>query len=85
MAKYKPGGIRAQIRAELPPRLIRLRGLKGVSQGTAAAELGWSQPKLCRFEKGSTIPDIGDLCRIAVYYSTTMDELLGPVIRQHKK
>ena len=72
--------IRGKLRDGLSDALRELRLKKGVRQNTAAAALGWKQTKLCRIEKGHTVPNIGDAAKLAAYYGTTADELLRPFI-----
>lgn len=58
-------------------RLVELRTEKGLSQKTAAAELGISQALLSHYEKGIREFSLDFLCRIADYYDVTADYILG--------
>ena len=54
-------------------RLVELRTEKGLSQKTAAIELGISQALLSHYEKGIREFNLDFLCRIADYYDVTAD------------
>ena len=58
-------------------RLVELRTEKGLSQKTAAIELGISQALLSHYEKGIREFNLDFLCRIADYYDVTADYILG--------
>ena len=58
-------------------RLVELRTEKGLSQKTAALELGISQALLSHYEKGIREFNLDFLCRIADYYDVTADYILG--------
>ncbi len=58
-------------------RLVELRTEKGLSQKTAAIELGVSQALLSHYEKGIREFNLDFLCRIADYYDVTADYILG--------
>ncbi|MBR5441705.1 MAG: helix-turn-helix transcriptional regulator [Clostridia bacterium] len=58
-------------------RLVELRTEKGLSQKTAAIELGISQALLSHYEKGIREFSLDFLCRVADYYDVTADYILG--------
>ncbi len=60
-----------------PEILSALRRERGISQRTAAAELGISQALLSHYENGAREPGLGFVCRACDYYSVSADYLLG--------
>lgn len=58
-------------------RLVELRTEKGISQKSAAADLGISQALLSHYEKGIREFNMDFLCRVADYYGVTADYVLG--------
>lgn len=58
-------------------RLVELRTEKGLSQKTAAIELGISQALLSHYEKGIREFNLDFLCRVADFYDVTADYILG--------
>lgn len=63
--------------SEFPRVLTLLRKEKGVSQKTAAANLGVSQALLSHYEKGIRECGLDFLVRAADYYNVSCDYLLG--------
>ena len=63
--------------AAFPRILTLLRKERGVSQKTAAAELGISQALLSHYEKGIRECGLDFVVRAADYYSVSCDYLLG--------
>ena len=57
--------------------LLSLRQGRNLSQRTAAADLGISQPLLSHYEKGTREPGLSFVCRACDYYGVTADYLLG--------
>lgn len=57
--------------------LLALRQGRNLSQRTAAADLGISQPLLSHYEKGTREPGLSFVCRVCDYYGVTADYLLG--------
>ena len=62
---------------EFSRTLSLLRQERGVSQRTAAADLGISQALLSHYENGAREPGLGFVCRVCDYYNVTADYLLG--------
>ncbi len=57
-------------------RLIELRTEKGISQKTAAIDLGVSQALLSHYEKGIREYSLSFLCKAAEYYGVSADYIL---------
>ena len=57
--------------------LLALRQGRNLSQRTAAADLGISQPLLSHYEKGTREPGLSFVCRVCEYYGVTADYMLG--------
>lgn len=57
--------------------LKTLREKKGVSQSTLAEAVGVSQQSINKYENHGTEPDIEILIKIAQYFSTSVDYLIG--------
>ena len=57
--------------------LLALRQGRNLSQRTAAADLGISQPLLSHYEKGTREPGLNFVCRACDYYGVSADYLLG--------
>ena len=57
--------------------LIRLRTEKSLTQEEASAALGISNKTLSKWENGSSSPDLDMLVKLAQFYDTTTDSLLG--------
>ena len=57
--------------------LRKLRLAKGVSQQQLAAAIGTTQQSINKYENHSTEPDIQTLIRLADYFGTSVDELVG--------
>ena len=56
--------------------LSLLRQERGVSQRTAAKDLGISQALLSHYENGAREPGLGFVCRACDYYGVSADYLL---------
>lgn len=54
-----------------------LRDDKGISQQTLADAIGVSQPSINKYENHNIEPDIETLRRIADYFETSVDYLIG--------
>ena len=63
--------------SEFSRTLSLLRKERGVSQRTAAGDLGISQALLSHYENGAREPGLGFVCRVCDYYNVTADYLLG--------
>lgn len=57
--------------------LSELRRSKGLSQRSAAADLGISQALLSHYENGAREPGLNFVCRACDYYDVSADYLLG--------
>ena len=59
------------------PNLKALRREKGVSQQTLAEAVGVSQQSVNQYENHNVEPDITLLCRMADYFETSVDYIVG--------
>lgn len=57
--------------------LKKLRAASGVSQKTLADNIGLSQQSINKYENHNIEPDIATLIRIADYFHTSVDYLVG--------
>ena len=57
--------------------LKRLRKRAGISQQALADKLGISQQSINQYENSATEPDIYTLCRLADYFHTSIDFIVG--------
>ena len=57
--------------------LKRFRAGRGNTQEELAAFLSVSPQAVSKWERGETMPDVAQLPRIALYYNTSVDDLLG--------
>lgn len=57
--------------------ICRLRRQAHVTQGDLASHLGVTKAAVSKWETGQSYPDLELLPRIAMYFSTTIDELVG--------
>ena len=57
--------------------LRKLRLAKGVSQQQLAQAIGTTQQSINKYENHSTEPDIQTLIRLADYFGTSVDDLVG--------
>ncbi|MBP3685280.1 MAG: helix-turn-helix transcriptional regulator [Oscillospiraceae bacterium] len=57
--------------------LKQLRKKHGISQKQLAAEVGVSQQSINKYENHNIEPDIATLKRIADYFQTSVDHLIG--------
>jgi len=64
--------------------LKTLREKKGISQAALAEELGISQQAVNKYENKPTEPDIATLVKIANYFDTSIDFLVGNSEFDHK-
>ena len=62
---------------EFSRTLSLLRQERGVSQRTAAGDLGISQALLSHYENGAREPGLDFVCRACEYYGVSADYLLG--------
>ncbi len=60
-------------------RLIELRKQKNLSQKELAIILQTNNSSICDWERGRTQPDIETIVKIAIYFETSTDYLLGLV------
>lgn len=66
------------------PNLKLLRKERGISQQTLADAIGMSQQSINQYENHDTEPDILTLCKMADYFRTSVDYLIGHTdIRNH--
>jgi len=66
------------------PNLRLLRKEKSISQQKLADAIGMSQQSINQYENHDTEPDILTLCKLADYFETTVDYLIGHTdIRNH--
>jgi len=59
------------------PNLKALRTSKGLSQQKLADEIGTSQQAINRYENHNVEPDIDTLIKLADFFETTIDFLVG--------
>lgn len=59
------------------PNLRLLRDSKGISQQTLGDAIGVSQPSINKYENHNIEPDIETLRRMADYFETSVDFLIG--------
>ena len=64
--------------------LRKLRDAAGISQKTLADAIGVSQQSINKYENHSIEPDIETLIRIAAYFNTSVDYLVGYTDIAHK-
>lgn len=57
--------------------MSELRHARGLSQRTAAADLGISQALLSHYENGAREPGLVFVCRACDYYGVSADYILG--------
>ena len=66
------------------PNLKLLRKDSGISQQKLADSIGMSQQSINQYENHDTEPDIMTLCKLADYFETSVDYLIGHTdIRNH--
>ena len=66
------------------PNLKRLRKESGISQQKLADAIGMSQQSINQYENHDTEPDILTLCKLADFFETSVDYLIGHTdIRNH--
>ncbi len=58
-------------------RLHDLRAERGLTQGELANALGTSQRRISYLEKGKVEPDLALLCKLAEFFSVSLDFLVG--------
>ena len=59
------------------PNLSKLREEKHISQQKLAEILGVTQPTINKYENHNNEPDFATLCRMADYFSTSVDYIIG--------
>ena len=64
-------------------RIKEVRKAQGKSQIKVAKDLGISQQNMCRYEKQQIEPDIQTLIKLANYFHTTVDYLIGHDVAFH--
>ena len=69
--------IKQKLFKELPGRLRLLRKQKGITQGDVAHLLNVSRSTYTYYEIGKSYISLAGLIRLADYYGTTTDYLLG--------
>ena len=62
---------------EIGARIQALRVARGITQERLAEAVGVTVQTVSRWENGVTLPDIALLPRLADYFDTTADDLLG--------
>ena len=62
-----------------PAILKELRERNKISQAALARQVGISQSLIAQFETGEKVPNAYVLLRIATYFHTTCEELIGEV------
>lgn len=67
------------LQAELGRRVRAARALSGKKVREVAAELGWSDEKLYRLERGAQVPDALELAAIAGATGQPIDFFLPPI------
>ena len=66
------------------PNLKLLRRESGISQQKLADSIGMSQQSINQYENHDTEPDILTLCKLADFFETSVDYLIGHTdIRSH--
>ncbi len=58
-------------------RLVELRKEKGLSQVGLAKELGVDCSTIAKYETGDRLPDLVMLCKLADFFGSSTDYLLG--------
>lgn len=64
-------------------RLRDIREDRDLTQTTVAKALGYSQQTYSRYENGITEPTLETLVRMALYFDTSIDYLLGLTDEPH--
>ena len=68
------------------PNLKLLRKENGISQQKLADAIGMSQQSVNQYENHDTEPDILTLCKLADYFETSVDYIVGHTdIRNHSE
>ena len=65
-------------------RLLKLRKEKGISQKQCALNLGVDSSKYNTWENEKNRPDYGTVCKLANFFDTTTDYLLGNSDERYK-
>lgn len=78
-AKSSPG------REEFGARLTDLRKAYGISQPQAANAMGMGGSSLHYYEGGIQLPGALTLVKMVVFYETTFEHLLGPLVEAVKE
>ena len=66
-----------QIVQSFRARLVELRKEKGLSQVGLAKELGVDYSTIAKYETGDRLPDLVMLCKLADFFGSSTDYLLG--------
>ena len=66
-----------QIVQSFRARLVELRKEKGLSQVGLATELGVDCSTIAKYETGDRLPDLVMLCKLADFFGSSTDYLLG--------
>lgn len=66
-----------QIVQSFRARLVELRQEKGLSQVGLAKELGVDCSTIAKYETGDRLPDLVMLCKLADFFGSSTDYLLG--------
>ena len=66
-----------QIVQSFRARLVELRKEKGLSQVGLAKELGVDCSTIAKYETGDRLPDLVMLCKLADFFGSSTDYLLG--------
>ncbi len=66
----------SNIQETLINNLIALRKASGLTQIELGEKINYSDKTISKWEKGDSCPNIEAICRIAVFYGITVDELL---------
>lgn len=57
--------------------LYKLRKTRNITLQTLSLHTGISMASLSAYERGKYTPSLENLCKIAVYYGVSLDEMLG--------
>ncbi len=62
---------------EMGKEIRRLRDDRGITQEALAAALDVTPQTVSKWERGASMPDIGMLPKIAIYFGVTIDQLFA--------
>ena len=57
--------------------LIDLRKQRNLKQSDLSDAIGYSDKTISRWENGTSVPDVSTLIKLAKFYNTSVDYLLG--------